>query len=150
LVWTPFGEPGIAGEHVGIILAKALREIIFETRDEITKKDKIKGRIEVVSWSEAAYKPICKENDPNSKCPSVIILGTTQFAYRSKMKDIAILDSFFDQYLNDTHEPLTDSFLKQVYYDYNIDSHFMAVPLILDIRLLYFKYAFPSSFFFFF
>ncbi|OUM69559.1 hypothetical protein PIROE2DRAFT_2421 [Piromyces sp. E2] len=139
LIWTPFGEPGRAGEHVGNILARALRNIIYETRDKNTNKDTIKGRIVVKSWSDMAYTPICKEDDPNSECPTIMILGTTQFAYRYKLGDIKVLDSYFDKYLSDMHEPLTDSFLKQVYYDYNIDSHFVAVPLVLDIRLLYFN-----------
>jgi len=136
LVWTPFGETGIAGEHVGNVLARALRQLVLETRNNM-QEDTIKGRIVVKSWSDMAYTPIC--NDSSTECPTVMILGTTQFAYRSKLGDIKVLDNYFDKYLSKMHEPLTDSFLKQVYYDYNIDSHFMAVPLILDIRLLYFK-----------
>ncbi|ORX55464.1 hypothetical protein BCR36DRAFT_281450 [Piromyces finnis] len=139
LIWTPFGEPGKAGEHVGNILARALRQLVINTRDKKTNMDTIKGRIVVKSWSDMSYVPICQEDDPNSECPTIMILGTTQFAYRSKQGEIKILDGYFDKYLNDTHEPITDSFLKQVYYDYNIDGHFMAVPLVLDIRLLYFN-----------
>ncbi|ORX86914.1 hypothetical protein BCR32DRAFT_289711 [Anaeromyces robustus] len=139
LLWTPFGEPGKAGEHVGNILARALRDLVMKTRDPKTQKDTIRGRIEVVSWSDMAYIPICQKDNPKSPCPTAMILGTTQFAYRSKHGDIKILDDYFDSYLNETHEPLTDSFLKQVYYDYYIDTHFMAVPLILDTRILYFN-----------
>ena len=68
-----------------------------------------------------------------------MILGTTQFAYQAKHGNIKILDDYFESYLNETHAPLTDNFLKQVYYDYYIDKHFMAVHLILNIYFLFFK-----------
>lgn len=123
---------------MGNIIARAMRELIMETRNPNTNEDKFTCRVEVVPWEEISNKEICTGKEGVS-CPALILLGTTQLPNRVKHGDALHLDSYFDKYLSEFHEPFTDSFLKQVYYDYNIDAHYVAVPLILDTRLVYFK-----------
>ncbi|ORX69814.1 hypothetical protein BCR32DRAFT_272429 [Anaeromyces robustus] len=92
-----------------------------------------------VGWIDNVNKPICK--DPEAKqCPDMIILGTTQFAYRYDKSGILSLNKYFTKYTlkngNSIESRLNNKYAQ---LDYRVDDNWLAVPVIIDLRTFRFN-----------
>jgi len=96
-------------------------------------------KIEAVGWFDNANLEICKSNNKKIPCPDLIVLGTTQMSYRFNNGESYNLNKFFLRYLKKTGNSLENRFNKYEYYDYHINSNWLAFPLIVDLSTFRFN-----------
>ncbi|ORX80020.1 hypothetical protein BCR32DRAFT_245899, partial [Anaeromyces robustus] len=88
-------------------------------------------KIENVGWYRNVNDEICKDDKP---CPDMIILGTTQLAYRYNNKETLNLEKYFRRYFKNNGKSIESLLNKYSFYDYHIDNNWLAVPIIVDFR----------------
>jgi ABC-type glycerol-3-phosphate transport system substrate-binding protein len=130
VVWTPF-----AWSNCEAFLLPAIDLI----RDNVDANGNPKFSIEIkfTTWASVASDSICKGS--NTECPDILVLGTTQMPSRVAAKDLWSLNTLFNDYASDTGHIFPDDFLQKYYYDYNYDGSWMGIPLVTDVRALYFN-----------
>ncbi|ORY73158.1 hypothetical protein LY90DRAFT_666761 [Neocallimastix californiae] len=95
-------------------------------------------RIDSVGWYDNAYASIC-DDEHKYPCPDLIILGVTQLTHRYYNDEIIDLNKYFRNYFKKNGRPLESLLNKYSFYDYNIDNNWLAVPVMLDFRVLKFN-----------
>jgi len=119
--------------------ARSIVKVMLEAMQDFVYNKNIYGKLEISSWGT---EKICDDetvkNDSNL-CPSVALQGTTNFAYRYTGKEVISLDDYFEKYMIKNNTIFSTQFMKQAEYDYSIDGKYVAVPLITDIRMMYYN-----------
>eukprot|EP01097_Dermamoeba_algensis_P005133 TRINITY_DN3266_c0_g1_i1.p1 TRINITY_DN3266_c0_g1~~TRINITY_DN3266_c0_g1_i1.p1 ORF type:complete len:924 (-),score=194.62 TRINITY_DN3266_c0_g1_i1:79-2481(-) len=117
-------------------IAMAMMDFINLNRDSAGRQ-KYTFILAVVGWGDVVSAPICQDKD--SKCPDLILMGTTQLASRVANGDSEPLSNYLDSYSNRYFDILTDDFPKFIFYDYFIDGQWIGVPWVTDLRLFLFN-----------
>ncbi|KAJ3080957.1 hypothetical protein HK102_002675, partial [Quaeritorhiza haematococci] len=127
-LWSPFGQ-GNGGDQIAGVLLNAMVKHLVDKK----LVDRYQWKLNIVGWSAVASQDICT-SEPNTPCPDIIILGTTQIIGRKDRNDIAPLDQYFASYFDRNGRNLQDDFQKFTIYDYFLDGSWSALPFISDIR----------------
>eukprot|EP00833_Pecoramyces_ruminatium_P000760 jgi/Orpsp1_1/1174792/evm.model.c7180000051437.1 len=90
-------------------------------------------------WSDNAYAEICNENNKSVQCPDLIVIGTTQVSYRYKNNDTTNLNKYINNYYINHGTSLESRLNKYLYKDYHIDNRWVAIPVIVDFRVMRFN-----------
>jgi len=85
-------------------------------------------------WYDNVNAKICND-DPSVPCPDIIMMGTTQLAYRYNNREIVNLNNYYRKYFKETGKSVESMIIKYSYYDYYLDSNWLAVPVIVDFRI---------------
>ncbi|ORX82022.1 hypothetical protein BCR32DRAFT_292924 [Anaeromyces robustus] len=96
-------------------------------------------RVDSVGWSDNVNAKICDDNDPNIPCPDLIVLGTTQLAYRNNNGETLDLKKYFRKFFKETGNSLESLMYKYSLYDYFLNNEWLAVPIIVDFRTFRFN-----------
>jgi len=112
------------------VMIEAMQDFISEQYPNIY------GRLEIITWDNTDF---CNDIDKNENCPSLVLQGTTSFPYHYSNDNIIPLNDLFEEYMNQYNKIISTNFIKQAEYDYSIDGYYVAVPLITDIRIMYFN-----------
>lgn len=115
-------------------LLRALQKFAEELKLENNGQELITGQLLNVGWVNVQEKKICL---PGLECPDIIIIGTTQIAYRVRRGVVEPLTEFIGS--DDSTSDLPDTFSRFYFYDFFIDEHWMALPLVSDIRVLFYN-----------
>ncbi|KAJ3089796.1 hypothetical protein HK102_005495 [Quaeritorhiza haematococci] len=108
--------------------------------DLVVRDPTLTGTISLVGWGNVAGAPICNGTDQGTlPCPDVIVLGTTQIPERFYKGELEPLAPYFAKYATTEKSNIIDEFYKGTYYDYKIGDAWIGVPLISDIRTLYYN-----------
>jgi len=113
----------------------SLVKVLLEEMQTFVQPRNIYGKLEFSSWGQ---EEICSKNDTDL-CPSVVIQGTTNFPYRYLANEVISLDNYFEKHMMTNNIIFSTKFIKQAEYDYSIDGKYVAIPLITDIRIMYFN-----------
>ncbi|KAJ3078067.1 hypothetical protein HK102_004761, partial [Quaeritorhiza haematococci] len=130
-IWLPWPY-GVFYDGRPFVFASALCDIVAEN-------PRIKGKISIVGWETVTSRRICNGRDDGTlPCPDIIVLGTTQIPERFYLGEVEPLDRYFEEYTEDTGTVLEDDFFKATYYDYKIGNSWVGLPLVSDLRALYY------------
>jgi len=115
--------------------------LMLDAMQNLIDKNKlnIHGKLILSDWAVIGQNDLCEDDSNPDECPSLILQGTTSFSYRFNRKEVISLNSFFDEYMTTNYTLFSTKFIKQVEYDYSIDGNYVAVPLITDLRIIYFN-----------
>ncbi|ORX72575.1 hypothetical protein BCR32DRAFT_285705 [Anaeromyces robustus] len=83
-------------------------------------------KIQNVGWVANVNDPICI---PDAPCPDLIILGTTQFAYRYNRGETLNLEKYLRIYYKKTGKTIEN----------HLDNNWLGIPLIVDFRSMKFN-----------
>ncbi|KAG4091180.1 hypothetical protein H8356DRAFT_1052196 [Neocallimastix lanati (nom. inval.)] len=100
------------------------------------KYPNIYGKLEIITWDNT---DLCDDTNGSENCPSLVLQGTTSFPYHYHNDHVISLNDYFEEYMNNNKNIFSTKFIKQVEYEYSIDGYYVAVPLITDIRIMYFN-----------
>eukprot|EP00833_Pecoramyces_ruminatium_P014918 jgi/Orpsp1_1/1188950/evm.model.d7180000068455.1 len=95
-------------------------------------------RLDNVGWSNNVNQPIC-DNKNILPCPDLIVLGTTQLAYRFNKGETLNLEDYFRKYFKKNGNSIESMMYKYSYYDYHLGNNWLAVPIIVDFRTFRFN-----------
>jgi len=111
--------------------------MIKAMQDFIEKKhSNIYGKLEIITWDNT---DLCDDSKGTENCPSLVLQGTTSFPYHYRNDHVISLNDYFEEYMNNNKNIFSTKFIKQVEYEYSIDGYYVAVPLITDIRIMYYN-----------
>jgi len=82
---------------------------------------------------------ICVDNNEDIPCPDLIVLGTTQLAARYNRGETENLEYYFREYFKNNGVSIESMINKYSLYDYQLDNHWLAVPIIVDFRTFRFN-----------
>jgi len=122
--------------------AAIVKIILNAMQDFMGKKvsSKFYCKLILSNWAVIGQDDLCEDKNKPGNCPSLILQGTTSFSYRYNRKEVISLNQFFVDYIATNNYTLfSTKFIKQVEYDYSIGGEYVAVPLITDMRVLYFN-----------
>lgn len=131
VLWNPY-DIAIGGGLKGGVWAQASQQFVNDTK--VNGEEIYSVQIYNSDWGPVVSDPICGPGEP---CPDLMIIGTTQIASRVANGDVLSLQDYFAQYTYETGDVLSDDFLKMYFYEYYIGEVWYAVPLVSDLRLLY-------------
>ncbi|ORX49004.1 hypothetical protein BCR36DRAFT_328855, partial [Piromyces finnis] len=96
-------------------------------------------RIDNVGWKRNAYEEICDSKNKTIACPNLIIVGTTQLTYRYQKEDVANINKYINNYYKKNGVSFESLLNKYSSNDYRIDNNWLAIPVLIDLRILKFN-----------
>ncbi|KAJ3085460.1 hypothetical protein HK102_014152, partial [Quaeritorhiza haematococci] len=131
-VWIPWSY-GTYYDGRAFVFASAICDIVAENPD-------IMGKVTIVGWETVTSRRICNGTDGATlPCPDMIVLGTTQIPGRFYLGEVEPLNRYFEEYNEETGMVLQDDFVKASFYDYRIGDTWIGLPLVSDLRALFFN-----------
>jgi len=118
------------GSLIVSVMIKAMQDFIEK------KHSNIYGKLEIITWDNT---DLCDDSKGTENCPSLVLQGTTSFPYHYRNDHVISLNDYFEEYMNNNKNIFSTKFIKQVEYEYSIDGYYVAVPLITDIRIMYYN-----------
>lgn len=109
IVWQPYAAGVNGGSFAHFFLQVANR---FVTATQVDGKDTFTVRVVNADWSGAASEPMCASGQPRTKCPDVVMLGTTQLAWRVENGDLRPLNAYFANFSATLGHQFQDDFLR--------------------------------------
>ncbi|KAL6636388.1 hypothetical protein U3516DRAFT_774224 [Neocallimastix sp. 'constans'] len=131
LFWTP---PYTNGYYDMTAVFLSAFPVWLEKLKKQNKNNSFCLRIDDVGWVENVNGEICNPNNSTIPCPDLIMLGTTQFAYRYNNGETLNLGKYFRKFFIKNGNPLESLINKYSFYDYHNDNDWLAVPIIVDFR----------------
>lgn len=121
IIWQPYAVGVNGGAFANFFLSVANR---FVTETQVDGKDTFTVRIVNADWGGVAAEPLCQSGLPSTRCPDIIMLGTTQLAWRVQNGDLIPLDSYFANFSANLGHQFQDDFLRvRVSSEHNCDFH---------------------------
>ncbi|KAJ3090512.1 hypothetical protein HK102_003477, partial [Quaeritorhiza haematococci] len=131
-IWIPWLY-GTFYDGRAFVFASAMCDIVAENPELMAK-------ISIVGWEAVTNRRICNGTDGGTlPCPDIIVLGTTQIPGRFYSGEVEPLNRYFEEYNEETGMVLQDDFVKASFYDYRIGDSWIGLPLVSDLRALFFN-----------
>ncbi|CAJ1377348.1 unnamed protein product, partial [Effrenium voratum] len=128
-VWQPFSE----SPPDSAVCANIRGALLNLYRNQLHR---VAVTIRNVGWNGVGTKKIC---EPNQGCPTVMLLGASQFPQRVFADRALPLNHFMQEYLQTKLMRLQDDFPSVAFYQYLFDSNWMGIPFMTDVRLIAFN-----------
>ncbi|KAJ3125058.1 hypothetical protein HK098_000614 [Nowakowskiella sp. JEL0407] len=131
-IWSPYGKKADK-DGVTMTIAQAAREFCY-------RNPSYKVIIRLRPWEDmpSAEFTACPENrTANDQCPDIIVIGTSQIIARINQNEP--LDDWVLEFYERTGTSIRDDMTKGTFYDYVISSKLQAIPMVSDIRVMFFN-----------